>query len=131
MRVSFAGGDALVQLVKDRLDRLAEFVAPIQRAALGGGGAVGIHPVHAVLAHQADQALGQLLDRLVEGFAGRMAVLAQHVVLGFHDARQRAHQHAALAGQVAVDFVLEGGREQIARADGNAQRQGAFGGAPV
>ncbi len=51
-------------------------------------------------------------------------------VLRFHHARQRAHQDAAFAGQVAVDFVLEGGREQVARADGDAQRQGALPGAP-
>ncbi len=51
---------------------------------------------------------------------------AEHVVLGLHDARQRAHQHAAFAGQVAEHFVLEGGREQVARADGDAEGQAAL-----
>ena len=53
-----------------------------------------------------------------------MAVLAQDVVLRFHHARQGAHQDAALAGQVAVDFILEGGGEEVARANRDAQRPG-------
>ena len=105
------------------------FGLPVQGAALGGGRAVGVHPVHAVLVDQADQALGQLFDGLVERFAGGVAVLAQHVVLGFHDAGQGAHQDAALAGQVAVDFVLEGGGEQVARADADAEGEAALFGA--
>jgi len=52
-----------------------------------------------------------------------MAVAAQFGVLGFHDARQRAHQHAAFAGEVAVDFHLERRRKEEARSDGDAQRQ--------
>ena len=55
-----------------------------------------------------------------------MAVLAQQVVLGFHDAGQAAHQHAAFAGEIAVDFLLEGGGEEIAGADGDAEGKGAF-----
>ena len=56
--------------------------------------------------------------------------LAKDVVLRFHHTCQRAHKHTALAGEVAVDFILEGGREQITRADGNPQRDRAFIGAP-
>jgi hypothetical protein len=39
-------------------------------------------------AYQADQALGQLFHRLVEGLAGAVAMLSQQVVLGFHDTGQ-------------------------------------------
>ena len=60
---------------------------------------------------------------------GLWLVSAEHVVLRFHDAGQRAHQHAAFAGQVAEHFVLERGREQIAGADADADRQAAFFGA--
>ncbi len=104
-------------------------MAPVERAALGRGAAVGVHPVHPVLGHQPDQALGQLLDRLVEGLAGAVTVLAQRVVLRLHQTGQGAHQDAALAGQVAVDLVLEGGGEEIAGADGDPDGQRPFLGA--
>jgi hypothetical protein len=68
---------AVVQFLEHGQNRLLELRLPVQRTALGRGGAVGIHPVHAVLVHEADEALGQLLDGLVEGFAGAVAVLAQ------------------------------------------------------
>ena len=66
--------DGLVELVEDRQDGLLEAGLPVERAALGGGGAVGVHPVHAVLVHEADEALGEFLDGLVEGFGGAVAV---------------------------------------------------------
>ena len=59
---------ALVETLHDGLDGVVEGSHPVERAALGGGGAVGIHPVHTVLGKQRHQGLGQLLYRLVEGF---------------------------------------------------------------
>ena len=58
-----------------------------------------------------------------------MTVFAERVILRFHDPRQTAHQHAAFAGQVAEDFLLERGREQVTRADGDADGQAALLGA--
>ena len=56
-------------------------------------------------------------------------MLAKHVVLRFHHAGQRAHQHAALARQIAEHFPLEGGGEEVARAHADAQGQAALLGA--
>jgi len=58
-------------------------------------------------------------------------VLAQRSILSFHHARQRAHQYAPLAGQIAMHLVFKGSFEQIARSDGYSQCQGAFGRRPV
>src|SRR5262249_46282096 len=74
------------------------------------------------------EALRRLLDRLVERLRRRMAVLAQHLILGQPQAVDRAHEYAALAGQVAEDLILEGRLEQVARANGNAGRQAAVAG---
>src|ERR1035441_8385526 len=43
-----AGLDAFVEIFEHRQSGLLEFGFPVERTALGGGGAVGIHPVHAV-----------------------------------------------------------------------------------
>ena len=40
-----------------------------------------------------------------------MAVGPQDIVLGVHDAGQRAHEHAAFTGQVAEHLMLERRRE--------------------
>ena len=40
--------DALVELLHHGLDGVVEAWIPVERAALGGGGAVGVHPVHAL-----------------------------------------------------------------------------------
>src|SRR3989344_3447179 len=115
--------NALVERLEYGLDGLAEFRLPVERAALGGRRAVGIHPVHAVLADEANEALCQLLYRLVERFARGVSVFAELGVLRFHDARESAHEDAALAREVAVDFVLEGRLEQVARAERDAERE--------
>ena len=118
------GVDALVELVEDRGDGLPEGALPVEGAPLGGGAAVGVHPVHAVFRDEPDEALGQLLDRFVEGLARAVAVLPQDVVLRLHDAGQAPHQDAPLAGQVAEHLLLEGRREEVARADGDAEGEG-------
>ncbi len=61
---------------------------------------------------------------------GEWPWLRSVLILGFHDACQGAHQNAALAGQVTVDFMLECGWEEVSRANGDAERQGAFAGTP-
>src|SRR3989344_8351446 len=58
--------NALVERFEYGLDGLAEPRLPIECAALGGRRAVGIHPVHAIFADEADEALCQLLYRLIE-----------------------------------------------------------------
>ena len=118
--------DALVEFLEDGQDGLFETRFPVQGAALGGGGAVGVHPVHAVFIDQADEALGEFLDGFVEGLAGAVAVGAEDLVLGLHDAGQGAHEDAAFPGQVAEDLVLEGGGEQVSGADADADGQAAF-----
>ena len=55
-----------------------------------------------------------------------MTILAEHIVLRFHDTRQCAHQHPTLAGEVAENFVLEVGRKEIAGPDADAHRKAAF-----
>ena len=57
-----------------------------------------------------------------------MPVLAEHLVLGQPQPVDRSHQHAAFPGQVAEDLLLERGLEQVARADGDAERQAAVAG---
>ena len=84
----FAGGYTFVEFLEDRRNGLLEFRFPVEGAALGGNGAVGVHPVHAVFVDEPDEALGQFFDGLVEGFAGGMAVAAEFIVLGLHNAGQ-------------------------------------------
>src|SRR5205807_1119981 len=71
------------------------------------------------------QALRGLLHGLIEGLRGRMAMFAQHLVLGQPQAVNRAHEHPALPGQVAEDLLLERGFKEIARADGKTACQAA------
>ncbi len=86
-----------------------------------GGGAVGIHPVHAILGDEGHEGLGELFDGLVECFGGRVAFFAQHFVLCGEDPLDGAHEGAAFAGQVAVHFFSEIGFEKISAADSDAE----------
>ncbi len=58
-----------------------------------------------------------------------MTIGAENVILGLHHAGQGAHEHAAFAGQVTVHFLLEGGREEVAGADADAEGDATFLGA--
>ena len=58
-----------------------------------------------------------------------MAVLAEHFVLGGQDALDRAHQGAALTGEVGIDLALEIGLEQVAGTHTDAQGERALEGA--
>jgi len=115
--------DPFVQFAEHRHHGFFERRFPVERPALGRGRTVRIHPVHTVLVDQPDKTLCQLFNRFVERFARAVPMAAQHVVLGFHNAGQRAHEHTAFARQIAVHFVLERRREQIARTDADTQRQ--------
>lgn len=53
-----------------------------------------------------------------------MAALTEDLVLGEEHAVDAAHEAAALAVQVGVDFLLEGGLVEVARADGDAHGDG-------
>ncbi len=117
--------DFIVELGEDGQRGFLEAGFPIERTALGGCGAVGVHPVHAVFVYQADEALGEFFNGFVEGFGRAVAVLAEHVVLGFHHACQAAHQHAALADEVGGHFVFEAGGEEVTGTDRDTDGEGA------
>lgn len=118
--------DRVVQVVEDGLQGVLELGGPVDGATAGGGGAGLEHPVHAVGTDEGVQALGGLLDGLVEGLAGAVAALTEDLVLGEEHTVDTAHQAAALTVQVRVDLLLEGGLVEVARADSNAQSDGAL-----
>lgn len=114
----------VVQIVEDRLQGILEALAPIDGAAAGGGRAGSVHVIHAVLADEGVERLGGLLYGLVEGLGGRVAALAEDLVLGEEHAVDAAHQAAALAVEVGVDLLLEGCLVEVTRADGDAEGDG-------
>ena len=82
--------------------------------------AVGVHPIHAVLVNKAGKRLRELFARFVECLGRAVAVRTEAVVLSFHHAAESAHEDAALADEVGRHFVVEGGREEVAGTDGDA-----------
>lgn len=118
--------DALVELLEDGERSLLELGPPLESAVLGGLGAVAVHPVHAVFIDETDERLGKLLAGLVERFGRAVAVGAEGLELSLHNARESAHENAALADEIARYLVLESGREEIARADADADGLGDF-----
>lgn len=116
--------DAVVQAVEDGLQGVLELGGPVNGAAAGRGRAGLEHPVHAVGTNQRVQALGGLLDGLVEGLAGAVAPLTEDLVLGEEHAVDASHQAATLTVQIRVDLLLKGGLVQVAGADGDAESNG-------
>lgn len=55
-----------------------------------------------------------------------MAVLTENLVLREEHAVNTTHKAAALAVEVGVDFLLEGGLVEVAGADGNTESHGLF-----
>ena len=53
-----------------------------------------------------------------------MAVLAENLILSGKEALDGTHQRAALAGEVGGSFTLEGGLEEIAGTDADAEGDG-------
>lgn len=113
--------DRCVEVVEDGLQRILEALLPVESTTAGSCGAGVVHVVHAVLADQGVQGLGSLLDGLVEGLRGRVAALAENLVLGEEHAVDSAHQATTLTVQVGVDLLLEGGLVEVAGADGNTE----------
>lgn len=116
-----AGLDAIVQFIEQWLQGSLESRAPVDRTAPGGGRASSIHPVHAVSADEGVQALCGLLDGLVESFTWGVATFAQDLVLGKEHSVDTAHQAAALAVEIRVDFAFKGGFIKITTADGDTE----------
>jgi hypothetical protein len=117
-----AGG--LVELLEEGLEVGLEALGPVEGTAAGGGGAGLVHVVHAVGADQRVEGLGGLLDGLVEGLAGSVAVLTENLVLGEEHTVDTAHEAATLAVQVRPDLLLEGGLVEVAGTDGNTHGYG-------
>lgn len=116
--------DGGVEVVEDGLEGGLEALAPVDGTAAGGGGAGGVHVVHAVGADQGVQRLSSLLDGLVEGLGGAVAALTENLVLREKHAVDAAHQAATLAVQVGVDLLLEGGLVHVSGTDGNTEGDG-------
>jgi hypothetical protein len=114
----------VVQVVEDRLESLLEALAPVDSTTTGSGRAGGVHVVHTVCADQGVQRLCSLLDSLVEGLRRAVAALSENLVLGEEHAVNATHEAAALAVQVRVHLLLEGGLVEVARADGNTESDG-------
>ena len=74
------------------IDLLVELGGPVEGTTTSSGGAGVVHVVHTVLADQGEQGLGGFLDSLVEGFRGRVAVLAEDLVLSKEHALDTAHK---------------------------------------
>ena len=116
--------DGGVEIVEDGLQGVLELGGPVNGTAAGGGGAGLEHPVHAVGSNERVQALGSLLDGLVESLTGAVATLAENLVLGEEHTVDTAHQAATLTVEVRVDLLLEGGLVEVAGANGDTESNG-------
>src|SRR6202041_1309804 len=63
-----SGLDRVVQIIEYWFQCILETAAPVDGTTTSSGGASFVHPVHAVRSNQWVQALGSLLNSLVEGF---------------------------------------------------------------
>jgi hypothetical protein len=111
--------DSVVELVEDGLEGSLEARGPVNGTTAGRGRASLVHPVHAVGTDQGVQALGSLLDGLVEGLARAVATLTEDLVLGEEHAVDTAHKAAALTVEVRVDLLLKRRLVQVTTADGH------------
>jgi hypothetical protein len=114
----------LVELLKEGLEVGLEALGPVKGTAAGGGRAGLVHVVHAVGTNQRVERLGSLLDGLVEGLTGSVAVLTENLVLGEEHTVDTAHKAATLAVKVRPDLLLEGGLVEVAGTDGNTHSDG-------
>ena len=116
--------DTVVQVVEDGLQGILEATTPVDSSPPRRGRAGSIHPVHAVGADQGIETLCGLLNSLVEGLAWRVTAFTEDFVLGEEHAVNAAHEAAALAVEVGIDFLLERGLVKVAGADGNTKSDG-------
>jgi len=54
-----------------------------------------------------------------------MTIFTKHLVLGFNNPGKSPHQNPPFPGQVGINLILEGGREEVTRTNGDTQCQGA------
>ncbi len=97
---------------------------PVESAALGGGGTVRIHPVHTFGREEGAEGLCELFHCLVEGFRRAVAILPEGLVLCEEEALDGTHKGTSLTCEVRYGLSLEGGFEQVSRADGNTDGEG-------
>jgi hypothetical protein len=116
--------DRVVQLVEDGLEGILEPGGPIDGATAGSGGAGFVHPVHTVGTDQRVQALGSLLDGLVESLAGAVATLSENLVLGEEHTVDTTHQATTLTVEVRVHLLLKRGLVQVTATDSNTEGLG-------
>ena len=114
-------GNSSVEVVEDGLKGGLEAWAPVEGTTAGGGGAGGVHVVHAVGTDQGVQRLGSLLDSLVESLRWAVATLTENLVLGKEHAVDSTHQATTLAVEVRVDLLLEGSLVHVSGTDGNTE----------
>lgn len=112
----------------EELERLltVERVLPVDSTTLGGGGAVGVHPVHTVGTDQRVERLGGLLDSLVESLGGSVALGTKDVVLSTEETLNGAHEDTTLTVEVRVDLVLEGGLVKVTGTDTDTEGNGTL-----
>ena len=81
-----------IELLHDGLNGIMETREPVKCATLGGGGTIGIHPVHTLLSEERHEALCELFYCLVESLGGGVAILAEHFILSQEQALNSTHQ---------------------------------------
>lgn len=118
--------DAVVELVEEGLQVVLEAVGPVEGTTTGGGGASGVHPVHAVGTDERVEGLGGLLNGLVEGLGGGVATLTEDLVLSEEHTVDTTHQATTLTVEVRVDLLLEGSLVEVAGTDGDTHGNGAL-----
>jgi hypothetical protein len=116
-----SGLDRVIKIVEDWLQGVLEASAPVNSTTASSGGAGLVHPIHAVSTNQWVQALSSLLDGLVEGLAGAVALLTEDFILGKEHAVNTTHQATTLTVQVGVDLLLESGLVQVSRSNTNTE----------
>jgi len=113
--------DRVIEVVEHRLQCILELSAPVNGATTSSGRAGLVHPVHAICTNQWVQALGSLLDSLVEGLAGAVTLLPENLVLCEEHAVDTPHQATTLTVQVGVDLLLECGLVQVSTANSDTE----------
>jgi hypothetical protein len=119
--VSFPVFDRVVEIIEYGLQCILELSTPVNGTTTSSGRASLVHPVHAVCTNQWVQALGGLLDGLVEGLAGAVALLTENLVLCEEHAVDTTHQATTLTVQVGVDLLLESGLVQVSTANSDTE----------
>lgn len=119
-------GDGFVQLLEDGLGGGVELLPPVESTTLSSGGAVSVHPVHAVSTDQGVKRLGGLLDGLVESLRGGVTASAEDLVLGNEETLDGAHQDTTLTVEIGVDLLLEGGLVKVAGTDTDTEGNSAL-----